>query len=148
MLAIDPGAHPGYALFDDEDNELAECSNVFSDYYMRESRVVCERPVIYRHSEADPNTIITLAITAGMQVKECIGQRRAVVVQWYEPRQWKGQLPKTTKLKDYVVYKRVVAALNKDENEELARVLADISAKEKFDVVDAVGIGLHDLGRL
>jgi len=146
VLAIDPGAHPGFAIFDDEDNELSECSNEFSEAYINESRVVCERPTIYPHSKADPNRIITLAITAGGLVERCSNAHPVVV--WRLPREWKGQIPKTTSLKNYVIYRRVLKALNVDERKELADTLADISAADAFDVVDAVGIGLHDLGRL
>lgn len=146
MLAIDPGAHPGFALFDDEDNELSECSNEFSEAYISESRVVCERPTIYPHSKADPNNIITLAITAGMLVERCSNVDPVVV--WVLPRSWKGSIPKTKKLKDYVIYRRLDQILNAEEKEELAATLSRIPAKDGFDVVDAVGIGLHDLGRL
>lgn len=145
MLAIDPGQNPGFALFDE--GELAECGNTYLENHRHEARVVCERPMIYPHSKANPNNIITLAITAGKLVEIC-SQNVYVVVKWYEPRQWKGQLPKTKKLADYVVYKRVLKALNVEEKEELADTLARVSAAAAFDVVDAVGIGLHDLGRL
>lgn len=150
MLAIDPGAHPGFALFDDEDNELSECGNVLINAYINEARVVYEKPFIYplgrTRKRIDPNTIITLAVTAGILIERCSVCHPIIVP--YFPRDWKGQIPKTKKLKDYVIYKRVVAALNGEEEAELADVLSHISEADGFDVVDAVGIGLHDLGRL
>lgn len=146
VLAIDPGAHPGFALFDDEDNELSECGNVLINAYINEARVVYEKPFIYPHSKADPNTIITLAVTAGRLIERCSVCHPIIVA--YAPRDWKGQIPKTTSLKNYIIYRRVLNALNVDERKELADTLSDISAKDGFDVVDAVGIGLHDLGRL
>lgn len=149
LLAIDPGNYPGFAWFDAVSKELWGCSNCYEAHEAAFcAEIVCERPVIYRHSKADPNKIITLAINAGQRVQAALKDNLDALVTWYEPRQWKGQIPKTKKLKDYNVYKNVKKTLNAFENAELERALSDVSEKECFDIVDAVGIGLYHLQRM
>lgn len=147
MIAIDPGENPGFAVFDDESKELVECGvEIPEEHLGQHEHIVCERPMIYPRSPADPNRIISLAITAGRLVQRACGENSGVT--WYLPREWKGQIRKTPRLKNYIIYKRVVATLNSFENKELQRALDKVTEKQGFDIVDAVGIGLVDLGRL
>lgn len=149
MLAIDPGTHsPGFAHFDVESKELTWCTHDLDEHPGAQfSTIVCEKPFIYPRSPVNPNHIITLAISAGLLVGAAKAIEPKAEVVWVLPRVWKGQIPKTKKLKNYIVYKRIVDTLNKFENKELARAIA-AAPKAEFDIADAVGIGLFALKRL
>src|SRR5882672_7699389 len=130
LLAIDPGESNGWALF--EHGELVDYGT--HDPEQTCNVLVIERPEIYRGSRANPNSILTLAINAGYWSGR-IGHDRLV---WYNPKQWKGQIPKTAKLDNYIIYKRVKRAYA-DVN------LTGYTKKEAFDVVDAIGLGMFAL---
>lgn len=98
--------------------------------------VICERMQVYGpdKSKGDPNDLITLSIIAGMLRPTWL----------YLPREWKGQVPKPARKSDpYILEARVRARL---EPAELARLPENVGPA--WDVIDAVGIGLHHLGRL
>lgn len=147
LLAIDPGASPGFAQFTNE-GVLEFCSNDL-DFFdcMMNDNIVCEQPMIYPYSKANPNAIIQLAITAGRLVERASGCE-TVPVRWYLPREWKGQIPKTTVLAKYIIYKRIRGILSKAELAVFDKAIATVGKKAGFDVTDAVGIGLHHLQRL
>jgi hypothetical protein len=150
MISIDPGNSCGYAIWSEQPSvHLSGCDIMGPDKVMAGvwRRVVCEKPFVYPHSRVDPNNLITLAITAGILTERLVSIDGEVV--WVLPRQWKGQIPKTKKLDDYVIYRRLInGVLDKNEAVIFAHALLGKSLKEQLDIVDAVGIGAHDLGRL
>jgi hypothetical protein len=101
-------------------------------------QVVFERPQIYRagRSKGDPNDLPPL-----FGVGAAISARLDVETVSYTPAQWIGQMPKAT-TGDPLKSPRgrvVWCSLAKDERDRV-----DLS----HDAVDAVGLGLHHLGRL
>jgi hypothetical protein len=138
VISGDPGANPGLGVFG-HSSQLIDCGIDWLELWRPYAdTLVIEKPTIYPHSKARPNDIVTLAISAG-RLAERVDARAEV---WVLPRQWKGQIPKTKRLEDYIIYKRVMAALNELERAVLAQHGSD------HNVVDAVGIGLWHLGRL
>ncbi len=104
--------------------------------------IVFERPQIYRASKSkgDPNDLIGLAGVA-MAVVGLFSQSLLVDVASYTPAEWCGALPKATRgsAKASPRAKRILSRLS---DRELALV------PDQHDVIDAVGVGLHRLGRL
>lgn len=154
MIAIDPGISAGWAVYDDKTKQLVACGLFGGDDEVMGfdlkllTRVVYEKPFVYPRSPVNPNNLITLAVRAGRLVERMASFYPASSIKEYLPRDWKGQLPKTPKLANYIVYKRIVVRLSPAENKILTVALGRLtSEKPKFDVVDAVGIGLHDVGR-
>jgi hypothetical protein len=142
MISVDPGAHPGYAVFDRKvlihaGTEWVEAWRPHCD------ELVIEHPVIYPRSKASPNNIVTLAITAGRMAQRVNAREET----WYTPRAWKGQVRKTKRIEDYIIYRRVIHNLSDSENLTLAWVLGIVLKAHEHDVVDAVGLGLHHLAR-
>jgi hypothetical protein len=94
ILAIDPGAHTGWALLLDIDGwHVAACGVVApSDRTWRPLKrigvVVIEDPQIYPHSKARPADILKLARIVGRyeeRFADCPQQR-------IKPREWKGSI--------------------------------------------------------
>lgn len=75
-----------------------------------------------------PQDLIELNLIAGH-----VGTR------WLEPTDWKGMVPKK------IHQPKILEALSK---EELALVEAVMPPSLRHNVIDAIGIGLHDVGRL
>ena len=135
ILAIDPGAHPGYAVLDDK-LELVWCGIVAPE--TQGVRVVlCERPWIYPgpRSKADPNDIGTLCITAGKLVQPWITLGAKEV--WVPPVTWKGNVPKQ------IHHARILSALAPSEQSVVARCLTGTSPKYREDAMDAVGLSQY-----
>lgn len=113
--------------------------------------IVYERPQIYTASKSkgDPNDLIALAaIGAGVvaHYQAVIWERypqstKRINVSTPTPAQWAGQIPKATKgsAKDSPRAQRIMSRLSPIE---LARV------PNQHDALDAIGLGLHALGRL
>jgi len=169
VLAIDPGARGcGAALFlkqDDGSSRLlaAEyvvfsrlggndfCSMPFSVHdwvaaridSLAVSRVVLEFPQTYRGRAArgDTNDLLSLAFVDG-----AIAAMFAVAdVTLVRPFDWKGSVPKPASATgDYIIRARVEARLSGDEK---AVVAWPKNGRHSWDVADAIGIGLHHLGR-
>jgi hypothetical protein len=94
-----------------------------------------EYPQIYRGGKADPSDLIELAGVVGA----CTVARDWAGIRGFLPRAWKGQIPKD------VHQKRILATLTPAEI-EIVRAL-DCPASLAHNVLDAIGIGLHALGR-
>ena len=113
-------------------------------------RVVVEVPQIYMigKGKGDPNDLLALA-----QIGACVGWAlRAVgpkgnneVVQ-VRPAEWKAQMDKDVCRRRILGTHGVPGRLDELEMERLAPALEEAGAKD-HNVVDAVGIGLHSLGR-
>lgn len=139
LVAIDPGANQGWALFD-LDGRLVRCGLGAPP---AATYGVVERPVIYPRGQqrARPRDIITLALRAG----ETAGALRAAgacVVEYVEPRVWKRGA-----IKKAVSHRRIRAKLTAAELRVVAAGSKGLSASKKLDVLDAVGIGLFTVGR-
>ena len=126
LLAIDPGAKTGWALFD-RDGVLdsagtAEFLVCAPQRFLRGAEVVIENPRIYPTTKR-PNDILTLARIVG-RFEE---RYRTSEVRLVTPREWKGTLPKA------LMAKRILAALTPQE-----RVIAKGLGP---DAIDAIGLG-------
>lgn len=132
LLAIDPGESNGWASFTGFGGLIDY--GVGGPPACHYGVLVIERPEIYRGSRANPNSIITLALNAGFWSGK-VSHERLV---WYKPKQWKGQIPKTARLENYVIYKRV-------KNLFPFVDFAGYAKKAQFDIVDAIGLGMFAL---
>lgn len=97
--------------------------------------VVIEKMQVYKRSKGDPEDLIDLSILGGRL------STLGLECRFVEPAAWKGQVPKT------VVERLVRERLTASENETLREALVGIAAGKRHNVYDAVGIGLHHLGR-
>lgn len=143
LIAIDPGVHYcGISHFYRGELQYAAYLDIDETY-----RVICDElplawlyaiecPRIYPQSrqKGDQNDLIDLARTVGGLERWCEGKINIIY-----PREWKGTVDAD------VMVKRIQERLSPEERK--TAVLP--SAKSKHhNVWDAVGIGLHVLGRL
>lgn len=159
-LAIDPGIRGcGVAIFEDSTleealyiknpsktgNGIPEIATMAEGIYEwlggsccgpDVRRLILEWPQIYRAGRSkagvDANDLLPLAGLNCMLAKMW-----PAVVQVYKPHEWKGQVPKV------IMCDRIRSRLSETE-------LTKISGTKSVlhNVWDAVGLGLHDLGRL
>lgn len=110
-------------------------------------RVVIEWPKIYRAGRggaADPNDLIELA-AAAIAVACAFPNARH---ERMHARDWKGTLPKPETAADpYLVEDRVWERLSPVERVVWGRDVEPLAPTPRLEVTDAVGIGLHSLGR-
>lgn len=171
LLSIDPGLRGcGCALFDDgvlraaayvrgegvpEDTlMLARATALGVECWIDErlpgwdeseavNRLVLELPQTYggRAAKGDANDLLGLAAVDGaVAALFPLASVRTVL-----PHAWKGGVPKPKSARaKYVVQERVVTRLSAEEQE---RVVWPKAERLKWDVADAIGVGLHDLGR-
>jgi hypothetical protein len=108
----------------------------------REPSVVLEWPQIYRAARAmgDPNDLPGLAAVGAAVV--ALLNAHAVCI--YTPREWAGQVPKATKgdCRESPRSRRIRSRLSGLE----VRVWEGLKSSD-HDAIDAIGIGLHHLGR-
>ena len=157
FLAVDPGLRGcGVALFDDSALQWASyvenimrdgrgpprhgamarrVHNVVSSQFGFVKNLVVEFPRIYpkgpKDRRSDPNDLLDVAGVAGALA--AIYEE----VCWVFPQEWKGQVPKE------VMNARVMKRLTPEE----AGRIVSVGSKD-HNTLDAVGIGLHHLGRL
>jgi len=132
LLAIDPGASTGWAVFG---GQLLGCG-LGDPHVGRAQRVVIELPQVYPNHPVPPNDLVTLAFLAGRYAG---GAAAGAEVSTVFPHQWKGNLPKD------LCAIRVRAALTPAERTIVDAI--DVPDKQKHNVLDAIGIGLFTLGR-
>ena len=136
-LAIDPGAHSGWAFWRSA-QELIACGSGDPRLLpgMVAKAVIIERPEIYgaRFMKGDPNLLVTLAIGVGRYVEyyESRGARVALVL----PKAWKGQIPKP------IHHARLEASFSPHERATVAEGLKYVAKSHHHDVLDAVGLGI------
>lgn len=146
ILCIDPSSNPthiGWAIFDDR--VLVACGKTSPPpaWLIDVIEAVIEKPVIYPHGRTpNPNDIVKLAVTVG----ELAGVLAAngLSVRYVEPRAWKATLDKDT------CCRRVWGRLRPEEQHTAAPYQPPPSGKVgggKDHVLDAIGIGLHAVGR-
>lgn len=147
LVSYDPGKTPAWAEF--HTRILMKCRlgmvPSYVDAYAYE--FVGEKPVVYPHSPIPPNDLIPVAINLG----QAMAWAEWGTVTTYEPRQWKGQVPKPKRYEKwdtYIIHQRILKVLDKDELKVYLLALATVPEKQRHNIVDAVGIGLHHLGRL
>jgi hypothetical protein len=151
LITLDPGENAGVALF--LSGLLQWCGlgdalgyDVAGFIAEHKPRLVVEVPRIYPGSrEIDPNRIVTLARTAERWI---CSFRAAGVHRIREvfPRDWKGTID------GEIFCRRILKRLTPDE---LARVPPEKPRRQgglpkslRHNAIDAVGLGLHELGRL
>jgi hypothetical protein len=142
LIAIDPGVRRvGLALFDEKTLTFAVLLDVTDGplhFVPRAPRVVLEVPRIYPASrqKGDPNDLLALARIVGRLQEHYLAA--GADVELIEPRTWKGTLPKEA------MTERIRGRLSAAERARVAPVARSL----EHNVLDAVGIGLHALGRL
>lgn len=164
LLALDPGIrYPAVALF--ADGELVFASRVklpgkltklqmgervrqignliyvhVAQYVTSVDHLVYECPQIYsrRKSKGDPNDLIPLALVCGL----VSGRFPAATVTALKPREWCGQLPKSTVASEVWTSARGELVARRLNAAERASVVSS------HDAIDATGIGLFHLDRL
>lgn len=158
LLAVDPGTRGcGVALFDGQrliladyvynpskfrgDARMSDClamAHAALDWVLptRLDEIVIEHMVIYHSGRgkrgADPNDLLRLAEIGG-----AICVLSGAAAKSYSAKEWKGSLPKE------ICHRRVLDRLSIDERSRLQGPMSLL-----HNVLDAVGIGLHHLGRL
>ncbi len=136
LLALDPGARTGWALFHDLSGWHVAAAGVFSPTdpcivpVKTLDFVVIENPVIYPNSRARPADILKLARIVG-RYEERFASRTRHPVQLVEPRQWKGTIDGD------IMVARIEAAMT-----EADRItLAGYRGGYRHNAVDAIGLG-------
>lgn len=171
-LALDPSvSSPGLAVFNDGallragrirpavfpdisegarwqlvSEHLAVAAQTWAGVSLRAfSLVVYERPQIYRatKSKGDPNDLVALAAIGAAVTATVVAAGSRPRIETPTPAEWTGQIPKTTRGKGAAkTSPRALRILSRLSPEEVALVPA------QHDAIDAVGLGLHALGRL
>ena len=138
LVAIDPDTTLfGWALFDDH-SELIDTDVAATPYLPMFTGLVdyvCEIPEDRPGSPAKKNDIIALALAAG----RIIGGRPCT---FRRPSEWKGQIPKK------VQHKRMRGVMSPEELWVLDGALASTAKSGHPEILDAVALGLTELGRL
>jgi hypothetical protein len=137
LVAIDPDCDLfGWALFDD--GILFNCDVAITPYlptFAGFINYVCEIPEDRPGTRYRKNDIIRLALAAG----RIVGARQCKFV---TPTEWKGQVPKA------VHHRRMRGVMSKDELFTLDTALENTKRGAHPEILDAVALGLTELGRL
>ena len=146
MISYDPGNVSAYAEWSNGRLSKARLGrpplNRFYDV------AVTEKPIVYPYSPIPPNDICTLRDDMSDFLARCAPD--SVVVK-YEPREWKGQVPKPKRGEtwdSYIIHKRVSRALDGVELALYMEALEVVPVAQRHNIVDAVGIGLKYLRRM
>jgi hypothetical protein len=135
LLAIDPGADTGIALFfiGPDCQPVLVNANVVSPDDVAWARfmpdiVIIETPRIYPHSRARPNDILKLARIVGRYQERFKGARGIRLV---EPHEWKGSVDGD------IMTKRIESALTPSE----MGITKGLPKSTAHNAVDAIGLG-------
>lgn len=169
-LGFDPGTTKGTA-FAGFASKLLFCGGWWGDTSLQFSqlpptRAVIERPRIYpgEKQKGDANDLIDLALAAG-ELCGSLYWRGVASVEYVEPRTWKGQHPKpishrmiwqrlyTAERDVFASYAGMTVTAIETKIEDACHRLAVTGKVTAYswkanDLLDAVGIGLHAIGRL
>ena len=156
-LSVDPGSKTtGIAEWSVETNRLLAAyavdlrdsltlAKLADSYYGEVKKLYIEKPHYQPGRKRQPriNDLITLALAAG----SLAGVIQATEYEWILPSDWKRQIPKpkSTKAK-YIVISRCAAELSSLEKTCIRDTR--VNEKTRWDIWDAIGIGLVALGRL
>jgi hypothetical protein len=134
-IYIDSGVNSGVATFQGHWLVSADLDTNYNVLY-KADRLVYELPIAHSEgrSKCDPNKLIKLAVLAG---RLTAGTSWECVEQIY-PITWKGNVP------DQILYTRILNKLSLAER----MVIPKLPKSKLHNVLDAVGIGLYDLGRM
>ena len=149
IASLDPGKHLcGWAVFAPG---LVACgyspfglvSGIIAEHVDKVDRLYVELPFIrpQRRAKGSPNDLIPLAFNAGLVSGE-LGCPTFKVL----PHEWKGNIKKTKLLENYIVHRRIKAALGVEELGIYETALAEVSKDLRHNIADAVGVGCHALG--
>jgi hypothetical protein len=130
LLAIDPGAKTGYAVFYDGKLALTgvfEPGDISKNLGSEFDLVAIENPVIYPHSKANPNSILKLARVVGRYEQYFQACRQRLV----EPRDWKGTI------NGDIMVARILNQMTTPES----LVFLKYQGGYKHNAVDAIGLG-------
>jgi hypothetical protein len=152
MEAVDPGCH-GFATaffkngvliavnYRTLDGSLDEKIKALPEFITAEGYdLVCERPITYsgRSARGDTNDLLDLSILIGAYAAK--SQWKSI--KFVKPYEWKGSLRKAT------TKRLCLQELSNEEKDILQRGLNEAPRKRELDLMDSVGIGLAQLGRL
>lgn len=100
--------------------------------------IVCEYPRFYgsTHQKGDPNDLIDVAVV-GAAVSTKLDSLCSHIESVF-PSDWKGNVKKS------IMLERIWSKLSEEEK----AVVQKTNKSDREDVLDAIGIGLHKLGRL
>jgi hypothetical protein len=140
LLAIDPGAKSGYAVFVQGANfwyvhnalVASPATSLWPEHDF--DFVVIENPVIYPHSKARPADILKLSRIVG-RYEERYGPRAKYGVHLVEPRQWKGTIDGD------IMTRRIEANLSALDRLALTEILPGV----RHNALDAIGLGFWAL---
>lgn len=168
ILSVDPATHGcGCALWRRNDGILFRAGYVANDVNcgglytwvraaqmvvswlsgMSCSELIVEMPQVYTRGEnktkGDPNKCVIPLVAVDAALAALLPH---AVVNTYQPHTWKGSTSKPEKASgpEYIIMSRVKERLS---SEELSRVHWPKSVVHSWDVADAIGVGLHHLGR-
>jgi hypothetical protein len=145
LIAIDPGAHTGWAVF--YDAELVSCGLCELTKGERPPKgpydlLYWEHPTVYPGCPAGKARDILTLLDRARDIADYVQAVRKVSVL---PRDWKGTIPKTTQ------NRRDVNRLNQTESTVLFAARAGngrpVAQSLLNNVIDAVGLGLWAVGR-
>lgn len=145
LVTIDPGVHvAGVAFWRDavlisarllRDPYLEALLGAMLSFPVPDNlEVLVELPRVYARGKVNPNDLVDLSFCAGQLAGILHAPIRTVT-----PAQWKGQVPKK------VMNSRVLARLSEEEQ---GRIIKPKQASLLHNVLDAIGIGMHEYGRL
>ncbi len=153
LLAIDPGANTGWALFDSA-RRLHSCGLGTPEVTGNLDEILIECPVLRPRGEKNPNDILKVARNAGEWAGRFWSQG---LVLYLSPNQWKGSTSKK------IDHQRTYSRLSPEEIKVLTIGCSDLSprsaalvdavrvglseADKRANVLDAIGIGLFGVGR-
>ncbi len=146
LIAIDPGAHSGIAVF--EDGLLTQAYNATFEkpetWYRGAADVIfTEEP--YGSDKGGKSSFSDLAelMKRACEMSLLIAIRSTPWAErkWVRPQTWKGGVDKQ------ITFERVMFALSHPELDALERCLAKTPKTLQYNVTDSVGIGLWTMGR-
>jgi hypothetical protein len=148
LATIDSGSKAGAAVWDTgelvfcrlvKEVQIQEWQSWIANYCLQNDRevyrTVVELPIYHTEgkSKVPPSSLIQLGFSAGRLVP---AQSLEVETIW--PVTWKGSLP------DEILYARIMSALTESEK----ALIPKLGQSLLHNVLDAIGIGLHTLGRM
>lgn len=160
LLAIDPGANTGWAVFD-SCRRLTACGLYDGEKHVSlpniepGDRVLVEYPRLRPRGERNPNSILLVARKAGEWGG--VFMQRGGAVEYLLPNDWKGSTSKD------IDHRRTFSKLSPEEiralvvgctgvaprlapvNEAIASGLSE--SDRRANILDAIGIGLFGVGR-
>jgi hypothetical protein len=147
FLSVDPGGDSGWSVF--VGGRLASCGlydgekNTTLPVVPPGTRALIECPKLRPYGEKNPNSILLVARKAG----EWGGRYHYCAVEYLTPNEWKGSTKKE------IDHPRTWACLDERERGILdayfksAHGRNGLAPKRRENVLDAIGIGLHGVGR-